>query len=130
MAKTISQGFPSKFIKASDLEGRDVRVSCEGIFDEDVGDSTGETKMVLHFVGKAKGLVLNRTNANVLIGAFGDDRDAVMGKPVILYPSETPYLGKVVPCIRIKLDTATAATPVPAAAKAQDEPIVAEDIPF
>jgi len=52
----------------------------------------------------------------------------VMGKPVILYPSETPYLGKVVPCIRIKLDTATAAVPV--AAKAQDEPIVAEDIPF
>ena len=128
MAKTISQGFPSKFIKAADLEGRDVRVSCEGIFDEDVGDSTGETKMVLHFVGKAKGLVLNRTNANVLIDAFGDDRDAVMGKPVILYPSEPPYLGKIVPCIRIKIDTATAAVPV--AAKAQDEPLAVEDIPF
>jgi hypothetical protein len=63
----------------------------------------GETKPVLYFVGKKKGLVLNKTNATKLSAAYGDETDEWAGKDVILYPDQATFQGRVVDCIRVRV---------------------------
>ena len=52
----ISAAFPSNYIKAADLQGRNVKVKIDRIEMEEVG---GEPKPSLYFLGKDKGMVLN-----------------------------------------------------------------------
>ena len=49
-----------------------------------------EKKDVLHFKGKWRPLVLNKTNANSLAEILGDDSDDWPGGNVVLYPVPTP----------------------------------------
>ena len=67
---------------------------------EKVGDN--ETKWVLHFHGKEKGLPLNKTNAQVLCDLFGADSENVRGQQINLWvdPNVT-YQGRVTPAIRL-----------------------------
>ena len=58
---------------------------------EDVGDA--ERKPVLHFEGKNKGLVLNKTNSRVIAGAYSDDTDPWAGKPLVLFPAVVDFRG-------------------------------------
>ena len=64
------------------------------------GDDTA--KPVLYFKGKKSGLVLNKTNGRTIAAAYGPDSDMWVGKAIILYPTETDFGGKRVPCIRCK----------------------------
>jgi hypothetical protein len=88
-----------KSLAAADLVGKAVRVTIESVevqkFDE------GE-KPVLHFVGKDKTMVLNKTNALRIIEAVGDDEsDNWVGWSIVLYPTKVDYAGKRVDAIRI-----------------------------
>jgi hypothetical protein len=95
----IGAAFPGSYIKAADLQGKRVQVVVERVDMEDIG---GETKPVLHFKGKDRGLVLNKTNANAVWGINGsDDTDDWPGTTLVLYPSKTDFQGKRVDCIRI-----------------------------
>ena len=58
--------FPSQFLKASDLKGRQVTVTIDRIEYEPVGREK-TMKPVIYFVGKEKGMVMNRTNCNAII---------------------------------------------------------------
>ena len=107
----IGAAFPGQYLKAADLEGKRVRVVIERVDMEDIG---GETKPVLHFRGKTRGVVLNKTNASAIWGINGsDDMDDWGGTEIVLYPSKTDFQGKRVDCIRI--DPAEAAPQRPAA---------------
>jgi hypothetical protein len=44
-----------------------------------------ENKWVVYFCEKEKGMVLNKTNRNTLIVAFGQEIDQSIGKKIILY---------------------------------------------
>jgi hypothetical protein len=68
----IGQAFPSEYLKASDLMGRTVKVTMSHVEMREVGDGP---KPILHFVGKEKGLVLNKTNSNNITAAYGDETD-------------------------------------------------------
>ena len=95
----IGAAFPGQYIKAADLQGKRVQVVVDRVDMEDIG---GETKPVLHFRGKERGLVLNKTNANAIWGINGsDDTDDWPGTSLTLYPSKTDFQGKRVDCIRI-----------------------------
>ena len=95
----IGSAFPGQYIKAADLQGKRVQVVVERVDMEDIG---GETKPVLHFRGKERGLVLNKTNANAIWGINGsDDTDDWPGTSLTLFPSKTDFQGKRVDCIRI-----------------------------
>lgn len=107
----ISELFPSKFLRADDLDGREAECAIDNVGAEDVAGD-GNDKPVLYFEGKDKGLVLNKTNSMEIASSYGDDTDKWSGKPVVLYPTKTQYQGKLVPCIRIRI-------PVPVA---EDEP--------
>jgi len=93
-------------LKVEDIQAKgQVRVVIEAVNVEDVKNDEGkERKLVARFIGKEKGLVLNRTNADKLAELAGsDDYDQWAGTPCILYvdPSVT-FGGKRVGGIRIR----------------------------
>lgn len=107
----IGAAFPGQYIKASDLDGRRVQVVIDRVEVEDIG---GETKPILHFKGKTRGLVLNKTNAFSIAGIVGtDETDEWAGHSVVLYPSKTDFQGKRVDCIRIDPPDRAQAKPTP-----------------
>jgi hypothetical protein len=98
----ISAAFPSKYLRAADLDGRQVTVEIAHVELEEVG--TGEEpKPVLYFQGKAKGVVLNKTNANTIASAYGDDTESWAGQHVTLFSAHVDFQGRSVEAIRVKI---------------------------
>lgn len=95
----VSEAFPSKFIAAADLENQNVRVTIARVEIEKVGD---DTKPVLYFKGKQKGLVCNKTNSKAIAAFCGDEMDDWPGAELILFPIMTDYQGKPVEAIRVR----------------------------
>ena len=105
----ISTAFPTKFLKASDLQGKEVKVEIDDCRMEDVAGDGSEEKPVLYFKGKNKGLVMNKTNAGKLEVAFGDDTEHWSGRTIILYPDVTQFQGRTVDCLRVRVPAPKAA---------------------
>lgn len=139
----ISTAFPSEFLRAADLQGRQVRATIDRVEIREVG-SDGDHKPVLFFSGKDKGLVLNKTNATAIGDAYGDDTDDWTGQPLVLFDAMVSYQGKNVKAIRVRVPTPaelkTAAknaavmkpAPAPAPAAEAENPGAGmdDDIPF
>lgn len=117
MSFKISEIFKSKYLRASDIGDRTVKVKIESAAVEEMADSKDQ-KPVLYFVGKDRGLVLNRTNAALLASRIGDDVDSWVGREIQLVSEPVNFQGRTVDGIRIK---------VPTAAPVQD---FDDDIPF
>ena len=117
------------YIKAEDLAGKAVRVTIERVSIEEIkSDGKTEKKLVAHFVGKDKGLVLNRTNADTLNEIFGtDDYDEWIGS-IVLFPDTTKFGGKTVPCVRLRSNNGSA--PVAPPPPVDPEQVTDDDIPF
>ena len=99
----MSEEFPSKFLKAADLQGREVKVIMQNVEREKIGD---DNKPVLYFKGKEKGVVLNKTNAGTISDAYGDDSEDWFDQPLILFSVMVDFQGKVGPAIRCRVPTA------------------------
>lgn len=111
----INSMFPSKWIKAADLRGQRVLVTIDRVEMQTVGE---ERKAVVYFVGREKGLVLNRTNSNALIEICGSaDTDDWEGQQCVLYPTRVDFQGKRTDAVRIDAPPKKAAK-----AKRQPEP--------
>lgn len=95
----IGEAFPSNFLKVDDLKGKRIIVTMDRIEVQKIGD---DTKPVLFFQGKDKGLVLNKTNAITIAEITGtEEMDNWRGQKIVLHPDKTMYEGKRVACIRI-----------------------------
>lgn len=108
----IGSAFPSKYLKASDIpESQFVTVQINHVEIENVAGSGDpeDDKPVLYFIGKQKGMVLNKTNSNAISTAYGYETDDWQGKTVQLYATETEFQGKRVPCLRVKVPKGGAA---------------------
>lgn len=112
------------FLKFDDLQGKAARLTIEEVRTEEInGDHGKEKKLVARFVGKDKGLVLNRTNADSIAEIAGsEDTDDWHGVQVVLYPDKTKFGGKTVDCIRVRAPQAAKPKPAP--------PPVEEDADF
>lgn len=105
----ISDAFPSKFLKASDLQGMEPIVTIDRVTFEAVGRDK-EMKAVLYFKGKEKGLILNKTNANKITELLQSGvTEEWHGQRVRLFSTETQFGGDMVDCIRIKSATGNGA---------------------
>jgi hypothetical protein len=130
----VSACFPSKYLKAPDIEGHEVTVQIAAVKLEPM-EQSGDSKPVLYFVGKTKGVVLNKTNSETLSAAFGDETDGWVGRSIVLFGAMTQFGGKMTPCIRLRVprQPALKAPPVEAA-NAELQQAAAEmdpaDIPF
>lgn len=106
------QAFPSKWLKASDLEHEPRLVTIKKITTEKLQD--GGSKPTAWFREEAKGLILNKTNAKSIAKATGsDDMDSWVGKRIVLYVSETEMGGETVDCIRVRAPKPGAKLPPP-----------------
>lgn len=150
----IGTAFPSKYLKASDLpHGTMVKVQIERVSVEEISSKNAkpEHKPILFFSGKEKGLVLNKTNANTISRAYGDETDDWRGRMILLYSTDVEFGGEMVEAVRVKIPVlnpaqragaaVAAARPAPASVEEQPappfvdadggEPAFAEDdIPF
>jgi hypothetical protein len=97
-AMNINEAFPSKYLKATDLQGRRIEVIMADVKTEKLGD---DFKPILSFKGKDKGLVLNKTNSNTIIDAYGPETDEWFGQPIILFETMVEFQGKRSPAIRV-----------------------------
>lgn len=95
----INDQFPSKFLKAADLNGSEPIVTIKDCIVETIGE---DKRPVLYFAGKEKGVVLNKTNATNISDAYGGDTDEWTGKKVVLFTAWVDFQGKSVESIRIR----------------------------
>jgi len=105
----INDVYPSKYLKASDLQGKEITVTMDRVEEESVGQD-GDTKPVLYFQGKQKGIVLNKTNSNNIMGAYGAETDNWSGKQIVLYSTYVDFAGKSVEAIRCRAARAVQTT--------------------
>ena len=96
--------FPSKYLKAGDLRGKDVTVTIADIEPrhELKTERGSEEKPLMSFRGAKKGLVLNKTNAKTIAKLYGPEVTEWIGKPITLYAAEVPAFGEVVEAIRVR----------------------------
>lgn len=124
----IDAAFPSDYLKAADLEGKQVVYTIESVKVEEIGQKRDQ-RPVVYFEGEDKGLVLNKTNARVISEAYGLDTDDWTGHQIALYEKMVEFEGKEVPAIRVKVPKAKPAARKPApAAQADDD--LDDTIPF
>lgn len=96
----INEAFPSKYLKASDLQGEIVKVKIRDAVIEELGS---DRRLVLYFAGKEKGLVTNKTNAMTIGEAFGIDTDDWAGKVIELFSMKVEFNGRMVDGLRVRV---------------------------
>ncbi len=122
----VNDAFPSKYLRASDIGTGTPTVTIANVTLETVGE---DSRLIVYFVGKDKGLILNKTNANAITDILGSsDTDHWLGGRIKLVTAKVDYQGKRVAAIRIEEPAQTAAPtrkPQPVEAAAGND-----DIPF
>jgi hypothetical protein len=101
----IDDYYPSKFLRASDLKGKEITVTIDRVEAEEFEqDGVKRPKPVVHFRNSGiKPLVCNKTNSSRLATALGDkDTDAWAGKQVRLYPDMEEFRGQVHEVVRVR----------------------------
>ena len=97
---SISQTYKSKdVLKVEDLQGREypLTISATRLREFDDGN-----KVELAFSETEKTFVCNITNANTIADLHGDDTDHWVGRQITVFPTDTDFNGRRVPCIRIR----------------------------
>lgn len=107
----IGAAFPGKYLKSSDIpEGHTVTVRIDRVVMENVGQQgKQEMKPVVYFIGKERGMVMNKTNSNTISAAYGNETDDWHGKPVQIVSTETEFGGEMVSCLRVRIPRPAAA---------------------
>ncbi len=104
----INDVFASKYIKASDLKKRPVVVIIESLTTEMIGH---DSKLIMYFQGKEKGMVLNKTNANAVAYILGPETDSWTGQRIELYPTMVDYQGRPVEALRVRMPSSVRIAP-------------------
>lgn len=87
---SVSELYPSKWVKAEDLAGRTATVKITAVTVETFRQPDGSSKVsaVLAFEGKAKRMILNKTQCQALTDLTGSERFTDwVGRVVILAPA-------------------------------------------
>jgi hypothetical protein len=109
----INDVFPSKFLKAHDLQGRAWTLTIARVEFEQMG-RTRDTLPVVYFRGKGKGLKLNKTNATAITAVAGSAlTEEWPGVVVTIYASVADFGGQSYPVVRVRAATAPAPRPLP-----------------
>jgi hypothetical protein len=97
--------FPSKYLKAADLNGKECTVTIVGVAVEQFDERSGKKvdKPVLTLKNATKAFVCNKTNANTIAKLYGDETDDWVGNDIALYPTLVDFAGDQYEAIRIKM---------------------------
>jgi hypothetical protein len=120
-----SDAFPSRFLKAADLNGQDLEVIISGLEWEEIGRDK-KRRPVLHFRGKVKRLPLNATNFDSIVRVTGEeDSDNWEGHKITLYRTQVQSGRELVDAIRVR-----EAKSAKNAEKVTSQPLRDGDLPF
>ena len=110
----IGNCFPSKYLKAADLQDKPIKLIMSRVELETIGQGDDDKKPVLYFTKAKKGLCLNKTNSKVIATAYGDDTDLWDGQEIVLFPAMVDFRGDTVEAIRVRVPKPAAASkPLP-----------------
>jgi arabinogalactan endo-1,4-beta-galactosidase len=126
----ISSAFPSNYLKAADLQGKNILIKMDRTEYEMIGN---DKKLILYFQGKEKGMVLNKTNANNIAHIYGEETDEWKGAEIVLFEAMVDFQGKTVPAIRVRAPQRKSTPPQTAPqrmAPAQNGGAMDDEIPF
>lgn len=94
--------FPTEHIKCADLRGEPRTFTIKQVVKQEVDGEKGvKVRGVVKFGETDQTLVMNRTNAILLMAMFGANPQAWAGKRVTLNPDRTQFGRETVDCIRI-----------------------------
>ena len=96
----VSEIFRSNYLRAADLNGKDVDYKVERVEWKELGN---DEKAVVYFRNNERGLVLNKTNAATIADSYGDDMDDWVGKSIILFPTRVDFQGQMRDAIRVRI---------------------------
>ena len=107
--------FPSRYLDAATLQGRDATVEIESVNMETLEGEKGEkdVKPCVRLKGKKKLWVLNKTNAKIIAKLHGTEVDGWVGKRITLYPTTCEAFGETVECVRVRKTLPRAQQQVP-----------------
>lgn len=133
-----SEAYPSKYLSAEDLDGKDITLNIRTVDLETIGQGAkASDKLVIGFKGAKKQFVVNKTNANTISKVLGsDETDDWIGQSITIGPREVEFQGDMVLSIRVSLKKPAGAKPAPAEPNPEPEPRFAndeaeeDDIPF
>jgi hypothetical protein len=95
--------YGSKFLRVTDLKTKRVVTRIQAVrVEEFARDGKTDAKLVVTLKGFDKDLVLNKTNADVLMDLYGDETDGWLGKTITLQQAKVRFRGETTPCIRIE----------------------------
>ena len=109
----IGEMFPSKFVKAADVEDQPLTLEIAGV---EAVELEGQKKYSVAFEESDKQLILNVTNAKTIANLYGDDTRDWIGKRIKLFAQQVDFRGEQVMAIRVSL-----AKPVLATDGSEDE---------
>ena len=92
--------FPTKFMKASDVEDEPTTVTVAGVEAVELDDGT---KYALSFEESGKQLILNVTNGRTIEKLYGDETDDWIGKRITLFAAQVEFKGDQVMAVRVSL---------------------------
>ena len=121
-----SEMIQSKFLKKEDFPTPTI-LTIKSVSLEEVG--RGDTRWVIYFNEKAKGVVLNATKIRQLENRYGPDTDDWIGKKIKAENDPTVMMGtQVVGGIKFTMPSGGTAPPPPPPTRTDDE--FDQDIPF
>ena len=98
---TVSDAFPSNWLRAADLNNRTIKVTIDKVVFEEIGQNK-DKKPVMYFEKVQKGLILNKTNATTIGAVYGQEFEGWTGKEIELFSMSVPFQGQNVPAIRVR----------------------------
>jgi hypothetical protein len=101
---SVDDIYPSAFIKAATLQGKEVTLTIKSAEAGKVGQGEeAKGQLVLEFEETEKKFGLNRTNVEEIAGGYGRDYGEWNGRQVVLYPTTTNYPAPGTPCVRVRV---------------------------
>jgi hypothetical protein len=119
----ITKSFSTKYLQKSDFPApHEAIIDTVAMEDVSMDSQPTEMKPVLFFKGQKKGMILNKTNANVCMALFGAETDAWSGQRVIGYNDPTiQFQGQLVGGIRLRAAEQAVVAAAPAAPAFDDD---------
>ena len=97
----INDLFPSKYLRAADVANPRVVTICN-VTREEIGDDK-QNKPVLYFFEDSRGMVLNKTNGQIIAHTLGEETEHWLQKKIELRSEPVSFQGRIVDSIRVRV---------------------------
>lgn len=95
---------PSTYLNAAGLGDQELRDTISRV--SAVEFDRGERKVVVDLHKDGRGVILNRTNLDTIVAAYGPETDDWVGKPVVVRAEPTTFQGRKIQGIRVHVPAA------------------------